>query len=99
MGGVLEELRFCRTTSRWPRAVNSDWGGLWRSSLVVVRPRIVMYPRRMALRRVELEGGEAREREMYVAKAASLRLEIGVVVWLMEKAGMSGAIVGGCGEG
>ncbi len=30
----------------------------------------------MALRRVELEG-EPRERETYVAKAASLRLEIG----------------------
>ncbi len=51
-GGVLEERRFCRTTSRWPRAMNSDWGGFRRSSLVV-RPRIVMYPRRIAL---ELEG-------------------------------------------
>ncbi len=79
-GGVLEERRFCRTTSRWPRAVNSDWGGLRRSSLVV-RPRMVMYPRRMALRKVELEG-EPRERETYVAKAASLRLETGVVVGL-----------------
>ena len=27
-GGVLEERRFCRTTSKWPRAVKSDWGGL-----------------------------------------------------------------------
>ncbi len=65
-GGVLEERRFCRTTgtSRWPRAVNSDWGGLRRRSLVV-RPRIEIYPRRMALRRVELEG-EPRERETYV---------------------------------
>ena len=54
-GGVLEERKFCRTTSRWPRAVNSDWGGFRRSSLVV-RPRIVMYPRRIALRRVVLEG-------------------------------------------
>ena len=89
-GGVLEERRFCRTTSRWPRAVNSDWGGLRWSSLVV-RPRIVMYPRRMALRRVELEG-EPRERETYVAKAASLRLKIGGVVGLMEKAEMSGGI-------
>ena len=94
--GVWEERRFFLTTSRWPRAVNSDWGGLRRSSLVV-RPRIVMYPRWMALRRVELEG-EPRERETYVAKAASLRLEIGVVVGLMEKAEMSGMIVGGgCG--
>ena len=60
--------------------MNSDWGGL-RSSSLVVRPRIVMYPRRMALRRVVLEG-EPRERETYVAKAASLRLEMGgVVVW------------------
>ncbi len=57
-GGGLEERRFCRTTSRWPRAVNSGWGGLRRSSLVV-RPRMVMYPRRMALRRVELEGERA----------------------------------------
>ena len=46
-GGVLEERRFCLTTSRWPRAMNSDWGGFRRSSLVV-RPRIVMYPRRIA---------------------------------------------------
>jgi hypothetical protein len=65
----------------------------------VVRPRIEMYPRRiMALRRVELEG-EPRERETYVAKAASLKLKIGVVVGLMEKAEMSGAIVGECGGG
>ncbi len=78
-------------TSRWPRVVNSDWGGFRRSSLVV-RPRMVMYPRRMALRRVELEG-EPREWETYVAKAASLRLKIGGVVGLMEKAEMSGAIV------
>ena len=60
--GVLEERRFCRTTSRWPRAVNSDWGGGFRRSSLVVRPRIEMYPRRMALRRVELEG-EPSERE------------------------------------
>ena len=45
----------------------------------MVGPRIEMYPRRMALRRVELEG-EPREREMYVAKAASFRLKIGGVV-------------------
>jgi len=64
----------------------------------VVRPRIVMYPRRMALRRVELEG-EPRERETYVAKAASLRLKIGGVVGLIEKAEMSGVIVGGSGGG
>jgi hypothetical protein len=38
-----------------------------------------MYPRRIALRRVELEE-EPRERETYVAKAASLRLKIGGVV-------------------
>ncbi len=60
---------------------------------MVVRPRIDMYPRRMALRRVELEG-EPRERETYVVKAASLRLKIGgVIVGLMEKAEMSGVIV------
>ena len=94
-GGVLEERRFCRTTSRWPRAVNSDWGGLRRSSLVV-RPRIEMYPRRMALRRAELEG-VPRERETYVAKAAYFRLNIGGVVGLMEKAEMSGALVAECG--
>ena len=93
----MEERRFCRTTSRWPRAVNRDWGGLRRGSLVV-RPRIEMYPRRMALRRVEL-AGEPRERETYVAKAASFRLKIGGVVGLMEKAEMSGAIVGECGGG
>ena len=66
---------------------------------MVVRPRIdEMYPRRMALRRVELEG-EPRERETYVAKAASLRLKIGGVVGLMEKAEMSGVIVGESGGG
>jgi hypothetical protein len=43
-----------------------------------------MYPRRTALRRVVLEG-EPREREKYVAKAVSLRLEMGGVVGLMEK--------------
>ncbi len=43
---------------------------------------MVMYPRWMALRSVVLEG-ELRERETCVAKAASLRLEIG---GLMEKA-------------
>ena len=57
-----------------------------------------MYPRRMALRRVELEGGP-RERETYVAKAASLRLKIGGVVGLMEKAEISGVIVGESGGG
>ena len=96
-GGVLVERRFCRTTSRWPRAMNSDWGGFRRSSLVV-RPRIVMYPRRIALSRVELDG-EPRERETYVAKAASLRLKIGGVVGLMEKTEMSGVKVGEGGGG
>ena len=62
-GGDLEERGFCRTTSRWPRAVNSDWGGLRRSSLVV-RSRIVTYPR------------EPMDWETYVAKAASLRLKM-----------------------
>jgi hypothetical protein len=65
---------------------------------------MVMYPRRMALRRVVLEG-EPRERETYVAKAASLRLEMGGgVVGLMEKAdiretklGMCGGVGGGSG--
>ncbi len=75
--------------------MKSDWGGFRRSSLVV-RSRIVMYPWRMALRRVELEG-EPRERETYVALAASLRLKMGGVVGLMETAEMSGAIVGECG--
>ncbi len=78
------------------RAVNSDWGGLRRSSLVV-RPRIEMYPRRTALRRVELEG-EPRERDTYVAKAASFRLKIGGV-GLTEKAEMSGVVVSDCGGG
>ncbi len=52
----------------------------------------------MALRRVELEG-EPRERETYVAKVASFRLEIGGVLGLMEKAEMSGAILGESGGG
>jgi hypothetical protein len=46
------------------------------------RPRIVMYPRWTALRRVVLEG-EQRQRETYVAKVASLRLEMEGVVGLM----------------
>ncbi len=57
-----------------------------------------MYPRRTALRRVKLEG-EPRERETYVAKAASFRLEIGGVVGLIEKAEMSGVVVSECGGG
>ena len=65
---------------------------------MVVRPRVDMYPRRMAFRRVELEG-EPRERETYVAKAASLRLKIGGVVGLMEKAEISGVIVDESGGG
>ena len=77
--------------------MNSDWGG-FRSSSLVVRPRIVMYPRRIALSRVELDG-EPRERETYVAKAASLRLKIGGVVGLMEKAEISGVKVGESGGG
>ena len=64
----------------------------------MVRPRIVMYPRRIALRRVVLEG-EPREQETYVAKAAFLRLEIGGVVGLMERAEISGARLGGWGGG
>jgi hypothetical protein len=96
-GGVWEERRFFLTTSRWPRAVKRDWGGLRRISFVV-SPRMVMYPRRIALRRVVLEG-EPRERETYVAKAASLRLEIGGVVGLMERAEISGARLGGWGGG
>jgi hypothetical protein len=54
--------------------------------------------RRIAVRRVVLEG-EPRERETYVAKAASLRLEIGGVVGLMERAEISGARLGGWGGG
>jgi hypothetical protein len=95
--GVWEERRFFLTTSRWPRAVKRDWGGLRRISFVV-SPRMVMYPRRIALRRVVLEG-EPRERETYVAKAASLRLEIGGVVGLMERAEISGARLRGWGGG
>ncbi len=64
----------------------------------MMRLRIEMYPRRMALRRVELEG-EPRERETYVAKAASFRLKIGGGGGLMKKAEMSGTIVGECGGG
>ncbi len=91
--GVWEERRFFLTTSRWPRAVKSDWGGLRRISFVV-SPRMVMYLRRIALRRVVSEG-KSRERDTYVAKAASLRLEIGGVVGLMERAEISGAKLGG----
>ncbi len=43
--------------------------------------------------------GQPRERETYVAKAASLRLEMGAVVGLMERAEMSGVIWGEWGGG
>ena len=56
-----------------------------------------MYPRRMALRRVVLEG-EPRAQEMYVVKEASLRLVTGGEVGLMEKAVISGGSVGDGGE-
>ena len=46
-----------------------------------------MYPRRMALIRVVLEG-ESRAREMYVVKDASFRLVIGGAVGLIERAVM-----------
>ncbi len=61
-GGVLVERRFLRTTARWPRAMDRDWGGLRRRNLIV-RPRTLMRPRRMALRRVVLKG-EPRVREI-----------------------------------
>jgi hypothetical protein len=61
--GDLEERRFFRTTSRWPKAVISDWSALRRSSLVV-RPWIGTYPR------------EPMDWETYVAKAAYLRLKM-----------------------
>jgi hypothetical protein len=54
--------------------------------------------RRIALRRVVLEG-KPRERETYVAKTASLRLEIGDVVGLMGRAEIRGARLGGWGGG
>jgi hypothetical protein len=63
-----------------------DWGGLRRKSLIVK-------PRRMALRRVVLEG-EPRAREMYVVKEASFRLEMGRAMGLMEKAVISGEKMG-----
>ncbi len=58
-----------------------------------------MYPRRTALKRRVVLEGEPRERETYLAKAASLRLEMGGVVGLMEKAEMSRVIWGECGGG
>jgi len=58
----LVERRFLRTRSRWPRAMDRDWGGLRRKS-GIVRPRILRYPRRNALRRVVLVG-EPRAREI-----------------------------------
>ena len=84
----MVERRFLRTRSRWPRAEDRDWGGLRRKS-GIVRPRILRYPRRNALSRVELEG-EPRAREMYVVKEASLRLVMGGAVGLMERASGGG---------
>ena len=55
---------------------------------------MVTYPRQTAVSRVVLEG-EPREQETYVAKAASLRLEMGGVVGLMEKAEISETRLGG----
>ena len=88
----MVERRFFRTRSRWPRAVDRNWGGLRRKS-GIVRPRILRYPRRMALRRLVLEG-EPRAREMYVVKEASLMLVMGGAVGLMEKAVIGGGEVG-----
>jgi hypothetical protein len=59
----------------------------------MMRPRSLMYPRRMALKRVVLEG-EPRAREMQVVKEASLRFEIGGTVGLMERAVIGGERVG-----
>ncbi len=61
---------------------------------MVVKPRILIYPRWMAFRRVVLEG-EPRAREMYVLKEASLILVMGGAEGLMEKAVIS--IEGGGG--
>jgi hypothetical protein len=55
-GGVLVERRLFWTRSRWPRAMERNWSGLRRK-------RLMVKPRRMALRMVVLEG-EPRAREM-----------------------------------
>ena len=68
--------------------MDRDWGGLRRKS-GIVRPRILRYPRRNALRRVVLEG-EPRAREMYVVKEASLMLVMGETVGLMDRASGGG---------
>jgi hypothetical protein len=78
--------------------MDRDWGGLRRKS-GIVRPRILRYPRRNALRRVVLEG-EPRAREMYVVKEASLMLVMGGEVGLMDRAsGMCGDSGGWWGGG
>ncbi len=43
--------------------MDRDWGGLRRKS-GIVRPRILRYPRRRALRRVVLEGGAEGARDV-----------------------------------
>ncbi len=68
--------------------MDRDWGGLRRKS-GIVRPRILRYPRRKAVRRVVLEG-EPRAREMYVVKEASLMLVMGRAVGLMDRVSMGG---------
>ena len=80
--------------------MDRDWGGLRRKS-GIVRPRILRYPRRNALRRVVLEG-EPRAREMYVVKEASFMLVMGGEVGLMDRArgvcrNSGGWWGGGCG--
>jgi hypothetical protein len=65
--------------------MDRDGGGLRRKSFMV-RPQILMYPQRMALRRVVLER-EPRAGEMSVVKEASLRFVMGGTVGLMERAG------------
>ena len=50
--------------------MDRDWGGLRRKS-GIVRPRILRYPQRRALRRVVLEG-EPRTREMCVSGERSV---------------------------
>jgi hypothetical protein len=49
-----------------------------------------MYPRRIALRRVLLEGNQGSGRHRYVVKVASLRLEMGETVGLKERAELNG---------
>ncbi len=62
-GWDFSRAEISQTRSRWPREVDKDWGGL-RRRMLVVRPRIWMYQRRMALKRGSVGRGAKSARDI-----------------------------------